>query len=198
MLAHTRLAIIDTTNAAAEPMHDETDSVHIVFDGEIYNFMACAPGSRRRGTHFAIAATLKCWSTAIANGGSICSPGWSACSPLRSGTQRAGASSWRATASARSRSITPIGPMPSFSGRRSRRCSPGPACRVVRHGLDPRLSQLWLSRWLPALPSRESAASAGPPAGLRIGQAPEITRYWRMPSRTAGLHRARRRTSSTN
>src|SRR6478752_3877562 len=40
VLAHTRLAIIDTTNAAAQPMHDETDTVHIVFNGEIYNFMS--------------------------------------------------------------------------------------------------------------------------------------------------------------
>lgn len=38
-LAHTRLAIIDTSNAAAQPMHDVTDTVHIVFNGEIYNFL---------------------------------------------------------------------------------------------------------------------------------------------------------------
>ncbi len=38
-LAHTRLAIIDTTNAAAQPMHDVTDTVHVVFNGEIYNFL---------------------------------------------------------------------------------------------------------------------------------------------------------------
>ncbi|WP_422002549.1 asparagine synthase (glutamine-hydrolyzing) [Reyranella sp.] len=38
-LAHTRLAIIDTTTAAAQPMHDETGTVHVVFNGEIYNFL---------------------------------------------------------------------------------------------------------------------------------------------------------------
>jgi asparagine synthase (glutamine-hydrolysing) len=38
-LAHTRLAIIDTSNAASQPMHDVTKTVHIVFNGEIYNFL---------------------------------------------------------------------------------------------------------------------------------------------------------------
>ena len=38
-LAHTRLAIIDTSTSANQPMHDATDTVHIVFNGEIYNFM---------------------------------------------------------------------------------------------------------------------------------------------------------------
>src|SRR5581483_10207581 len=39
-LVHTRLAIIDTSDAAAQPMHDETGTVHLVFNGEIYNFAA--------------------------------------------------------------------------------------------------------------------------------------------------------------
>lgn len=38
MLAHTRLKIIDTTDAAAQPMHDDSGTVHLVFNGEIYNF----------------------------------------------------------------------------------------------------------------------------------------------------------------
>ncbi len=38
MLAHTRLKIIDTTDAAAQPMHDDIGAVHLVFNGEIYNF----------------------------------------------------------------------------------------------------------------------------------------------------------------
>ncbi|MBV8186558.1 MAG: asparagine synthase (glutamine-hydrolyzing), partial [Alphaproteobacteria bacterium] len=40
LLAHRRLAVIDTSSAADQPMHDETDGVHIVFNGAIYNFRA--------------------------------------------------------------------------------------------------------------------------------------------------------------
>jgi asparagine synthase (glutamine-hydrolysing) len=38
VLAHTRLAVIDTTDAAAQPMADETGTIQLVFNGEIYNF----------------------------------------------------------------------------------------------------------------------------------------------------------------
>lgn len=37
-LAHTRLAVIDTTAAADQPMHDQDGAVHLVFNGTIYNF----------------------------------------------------------------------------------------------------------------------------------------------------------------
>ena len=38
VLAHRRLAVIDTSSAADQPMHDETGTVHLVFNGAIYNF----------------------------------------------------------------------------------------------------------------------------------------------------------------
>lgn len=38
LLIHTRLAIIDTTNAAAQPFKDATGRYHIVFNGEIFNY----------------------------------------------------------------------------------------------------------------------------------------------------------------
>jgi asparagine synthase (glutamine-hydrolysing) len=38
LLIHTRLAIIDTSNAAAQPFNDSTGRYHIVFNGEIFNF----------------------------------------------------------------------------------------------------------------------------------------------------------------
>lgn len=39
VLAHTRLSIIDLSDAAHQPMSNEDDSVWIVYNGEIYNFM---------------------------------------------------------------------------------------------------------------------------------------------------------------
>jgi asparagine synthase (glutamine-hydrolysing) len=40
VLAHRRLAIIDTSADGIQPMHDETNGNAIVFNGEIYNFRA--------------------------------------------------------------------------------------------------------------------------------------------------------------
>lgn len=37
-LGHNRLAIIDLTERASQPMHDERGRYHIVFNGEIYNY----------------------------------------------------------------------------------------------------------------------------------------------------------------
>ncbi|MBC7250915.1 MAG: asparagine synthase (glutamine-hydrolyzing) [Anaerolineae bacterium] len=39
-LGHTRLAVIDLSPAAAQPMANEDGSLHIVFNGEIYNYRA--------------------------------------------------------------------------------------------------------------------------------------------------------------
>ncbi|WP_422002540.1 asparagine synthase (glutamine-hydrolyzing) [Reyranella sp.] len=55
MLAHRRLAIIDTSAAADQPMHDDGGTVHVVFNGAIYNFRELrdeliAAGHRFRST----------------------------------------------------------------------------------------------------------------------------------------------------
>ena len=39
-LAHARLAVIDLSPAAAQPMADEDGAIHLVHNGEIYNFQA--------------------------------------------------------------------------------------------------------------------------------------------------------------
>jgi asparagine synthase (glutamine-hydrolysing) len=51
-LAHTRLAVIDTSHAGDQPMHDGTGQFHVVFNGEIYNFLALREELRLLGHRF--------------------------------------------------------------------------------------------------------------------------------------------------
>lgn len=51
-LAHRRLAIIDLTDAGAQPMHDEQRGLSIVFNGEIYNYRELRSGLEARGYRF--------------------------------------------------------------------------------------------------------------------------------------------------
>jgi asparagine synthase (glutamine-hydrolysing) len=51
-LAHRRLAIIDLSEAAAQPMANEDETVWIVFNGEIYNFQGLRDDLMRRGHRF--------------------------------------------------------------------------------------------------------------------------------------------------
>ena len=68
LLVHTRLAIIDTSDNAAQPMHDETGTVHLIFNGEIYNFRALRDELIAAGYRFTIAATPRFSSTATGLG----------------------------------------------------------------------------------------------------------------------------------
>jgi asparagine synthase (glutamine-hydrolysing) len=52
-LAHTRLAILDLTEAAHQPMHDESSQVSLVFNGEIYNYVELRSELTRHGHRFA-------------------------------------------------------------------------------------------------------------------------------------------------
>ena len=51
-LAHTRLSVIDISDAGAQPMHDDRGDVHIVFNGEIYNFLPLRAELEARGHRY--------------------------------------------------------------------------------------------------------------------------------------------------
>jgi asparagine synthase (glutamine-hydrolysing) len=51
-LGHTRLAVIDLSNRASQPMQDEDSPVAVTFNGEIYNFADLRRELERRGRHF--------------------------------------------------------------------------------------------------------------------------------------------------
>ncbi len=51
-LGHRRLAIIDLSDAAAQPMPNETEDLWLVFNGEIYNFGALTERLRAAGHRF--------------------------------------------------------------------------------------------------------------------------------------------------
>ncbi|WP_295137675.1 asparagine synthase (glutamine-hydrolyzing) [uncultured Reyranella sp.] len=52
VLAHRRLAIIDTSAAAHQPMHDVSSTVHVIFNGAIYNFRELRSELITAGYHF--------------------------------------------------------------------------------------------------------------------------------------------------
>jgi len=51
-LGHRRLAIIDTTDAASQPLSNEDETVWIVFNGEIYNFQSLKEELEKKGHRF--------------------------------------------------------------------------------------------------------------------------------------------------
>jgi asparagine synthase (glutamine-hydrolysing) len=51
-LAHARLSIIDLTGHAHQPMHDGDDQIHLVFNGEIYNFQELRADLEKAGHRF--------------------------------------------------------------------------------------------------------------------------------------------------
>ncbi len=55
-LGHTRLRIIDLSDAAAQPMSNEDGSVWVIFNGEIYNFRELRLSLAARGVRFRTAS----------------------------------------------------------------------------------------------------------------------------------------------
>jgi asparagine synthase (glutamine-hydrolysing) len=51
-LGHRRLSIIDLSERGAQPMHNETGTVSLVFNGEIYNFQGLRQVLEKKGHHF--------------------------------------------------------------------------------------------------------------------------------------------------
>ncbi|HYW76107.1 MAG TPA: asparagine synthase (glutamine-hydrolyzing) [Gammaproteobacteria bacterium] len=68
-LAHRRLAIIDLTEQAAQPMQDESGRYVIVFNGEIYNYRALREELKARGRRFRTRSDTEVLVNAIAEYG---------------------------------------------------------------------------------------------------------------------------------
>lgn len=89
-LAHRRLAIIDLSDAALQPMHTPDQRYSIVFNGEIYNYKELAAELESTyGIRFITSSdtevllqAYRCW------GGLQCSTDYGACLPLQSGITR--------------------------------------------------------------------------------------------------------------
>ncbi|MDR0390970.1 MAG: asparagine synthase (glutamine-hydrolyzing) [Planctomycetaceae bacterium] len=51
-LGHRRLAIIDLTQSAHQPMHNQNKNIHLIFNGEIYNFKSLRQNLTQNGCNF--------------------------------------------------------------------------------------------------------------------------------------------------
>ena len=51
-LAHARLSIIDLSEGANQPMENDSGSIQLVFNGEIYNFPELRKQLRQKGCQF--------------------------------------------------------------------------------------------------------------------------------------------------
>ena len=106
-LGHRRLAIVDLAGGD-QPLFNEDRTVCVVYNGEIYNFQPLIAELTALGHVFRRAAIPRSSSMLGRSGASGASTGSTGNSLLRSGTSLAKRCFWRATASAKSRSITAL------------------------------------------------------------------------------------------
>lgn len=51
-LGHRRLSLLDVSSAAAQPMHDDSERFHLIFNGELYNYLELKSDLLALGYHF--------------------------------------------------------------------------------------------------------------------------------------------------
>jgi asparagine synthase (glutamine-hydrolysing) len=73
-LAHRRLAVIDLTPAGHQPMADVTDELHIVYNGEIYNFVELRTELQASGYAFRTGSDTEVILNAYRQWGTDCLP----------------------------------------------------------------------------------------------------------------------------
>ena len=120
-LGHRRLAILDLSERARQPMSYAEGRYWLTYNGEVYNYSSCARNCVVSATVSSLTPTARSSSPPMRNGGRSASSASMACGPLPSGMPKSIGCSCRATASASSRYITAITPAPSSSPPNSRR-----------------------------------------------------------------------------
>lgn len=71
-LAHTRLAILDLRHHANQPMHHSSGTLHMVYNGEIYNYRELRTELRRLGHDFVTSGDTEVLLAAYAEWGAEC------------------------------------------------------------------------------------------------------------------------------